>query len=264
MARLSVFAKGNVDVHDSLHSCVIGGQLHWNGINDILRKRHPGTLIRLKHETFVRSDALLAANGEVPAELANRDLPLGSYPAPMQFSTAIFDFKADVYILSIMPDVATCPLKHRRSGYIFYPNDVAAWPAHEREWLRTEFESLPLMDVETSIANIERIIDKIREKSDAPILIYNMSPIVPGPIVHCLAGLGETFAMRIRRFNLALAELSERTGISIVDVDEILARAGADSLKVDAMHLAPEAYRLIAEEVVRVLEDLYVLEPPAG
>lgn len=262
--RISIFAKGNVDVHDSLHSCVIGGQLHWNGINDILRKRYPGTLIRLKHETFVRSDALLAATGEVPSELANREVPLGPYPAPMQFSTAIFDFKADVYVLSMMPDVATCPLRHKQTGFMFYPNDVTAWPAPDRDWLRSEFESLPLMDVQTSIANTERVIDKIREKSEAPILIYNMSPIVPGPIVHCLAGLDETFAMRIRRFNLALAELSERTGISIIDVDEILARAGADALKVDAMHLAPDAYRLIAEEVVRVLEDLYVIEPPVS
>ncbi len=119
------------------------------------------------------------------------------------------------------------------------------------------------MEVTQSLANLERIVELIRARTEAPILIYNMSPIVPGEIVHCLQGLGETFAMRIRRFNLALADLSERTGISIIDVDEILARAGAGHLKVDAMHLAPEAYRLIAEEVVRVLEDHGVLEESA-
>jgi lysophospholipase L1-like esterase len=159
-----------------------------------------------------------------------------------------------------MPDAATCLLKHRRSGFLFYPGETAGWSAEDRSWLKTDFESSPLMDVTSSLANLERIVDRIRSRSDAPILVYNLSPIVPGPIVHTLQGLGETFATRIRRFNLALADLSETTGISIIDVDEILARAGADRLKVDAMHLAPEAYRLIAEEVLRVMEDLGVFE----
>jgi hypothetical protein len=56
-----------------------------------------------------------------------------------------------------------------------------------------------------------------------------------------------------------LTDLSRETGISIIDVDTIIARSGADRLKVDAMHLTPEGYRLVAEEVVRVLGDLGVL-----
>ncbi|HTI01916.1 MAG TPA: SGNH/GDSL hydrolase family protein [Acidisoma sp.] len=258
--RLTIFAKGNVDLHDSLHSCVIAGELRWNGINEVVRRSHPGTLARLKHETWTRSDALLQADGVVPPELAERSLSLGSYPLASQFSTALFNTDADVFVLSIMPDAATCLLKHRRSGFLFYPGETAGWNAEDRNWLKTDFESSPLMDVTSSLANLERIVDRIRSRSDAPILVYNLSPIVPGPIVHTLQGLGETFATRIRRFNLALADLSETTGISIIDVDEILARAGADRLKVDAMHLAPEAYRLIAEEVLRVMEDLGVFE----
>ncbi len=258
--RLTVFAKGNVDLHDSLHSCVIAGKLHWNGINDVLRRRHPGTLARLRHETWTRSDALLQADGAVPAELAERPLALGSYPVEGQFSQALFTTDADVFVLSIMPDAATCLLRHRRAGFLFYPAETAGWAAADRAWLKTDFASLPLMDVAESFANLEGIVARIRARTDAPILIYNLSPIVPGQIVHCLQGLGDTFATRIRRFNLALADLSEREGISIIDVDEILARAGADRLKLDAMHLKPEAYRLIAEEVVRVLEDLGVLE----
>jgi hypothetical protein len=260
--RLTIFAKGNVDLHDSLHSCVIAGELHWNGINDVVRPRHPGTLIRLKHETWTRSDALLKADGVVPAELAERPLALGSYPVESQFSPALFTFEADAYVLSIMPDAATCLLRHRGSGFLFYPGETAGWSLEDRRWLKADFTSLPLMDLTASFANLESIVARIRTRTDAPILIYNLSPIVPGQIVHCLQGLGETFATRIRRFNLALADLSEREGVSIIDVDEILARAGADRLKVDAMHLKPEAYRLIAEEVVRVLEDVGVLGEP--
>ena len=260
MKRLSIFAKGNVDVHDSLHSCTIAGQLQWNGINDILRSRHPGTLIRLKHETWTRSDALLAARGEVPDELKTRALPLGAYPLDSQFSTALFDTRVDAIVLSIQPDVTTGLLRQRNEGYLFYPNDSAHWPGDDRTWLSGAFQNIGQLDVAQSMANFERIVERIRLATEAPILIYNLSPIVPGEMVHCLQGMGETFATRIRRFNLALAELSERTGVSIIDVDALLARKGADRLKLDAMHLTAEGYRLIAEEVVRVLEDLGLLE----
>jgi lysophospholipase L1-like esterase len=64
----------------------------------------------------------------------------------------------------------------------------------------------------------------------------------------------------MRRFNLGLADLSRRTGISIIDVDTLVARHGADMMKIDAVHLTPEAYRLVAEEVVRVLDDIGVIE----
>lgn len=124
----------------------------------------------------------------------------------------------------------------------------------------SEFEPLGILDVGQSIANFRHIIDKIRLRTEAPILIYNVSPVVPGETVHCLQGLGETYSTRIRRFNLALAELSEETGVSIIDVDTLLARAGADRLKLGAIHLTPEAYELLAEEVVRVLEDLNIFE----
>jgi lysophospholipase L1-like esterase len=108
--------------------------------------------------------------------------------------------------------------------------------------------------------NLAAIVAKIRERSEVPILIYNLSPIIPGDQIHCYAGLGETFATRIRKFNLALEELSENSGISIIDVDTIVARHGADALKLDAVHLKPQGYSLVAKEVVRVLDDLGVLD----
>lgn len=59
----------------------------------------------------------------------------------------------------------------------------------------------------------------------------------------------------IRRFNPVRTELSERTGISIVEVAPIVARAGADRLKIDCWHLMAETCRSAAAEVVPILED---------
>jgi lysophospholipase L1-like esterase len=86
-------------------------------------------------------------------------------------------------------------------------------------------------------------------------LIYNVSSVVPGDNIHSHLGIEEIFTNRIRHFNLGLIELSHQTGVSIIDVDRIVARAGPDQLKIDALHLTAGGYKLIAEEVVRVLDD---------
>ncbi len=260
--RRTLFVKGNVDVHDSLHSCRIAGEFVWNGINEVLRASHPGCIVRLKHETWTRSDALLHSDGTVPQEIASRQLPLGAYPAHSQFSRALFETKADAIILSIQSDIATALVKHKHTGFMLYPSEMERWNVVDRQWLTSEFETVGELDVATSMANLSRIIEKIREQTEAPILIYNMSPITPGEKIHCHEGIGEAFSTRVRRFNLGLIELSAAKGISIVDIDSLLARNGADALKLDVIHLTPQGYRLVAEEVVRILEDAGVWDGP--
>ena len=44
MSRLTIFAKGNLDVADTLHSLRLGGERAWNGINEVLRSRAPGVV----------------------------------------------------------------------------------------------------------------------------------------------------------------------------------------------------------------------------
>jgi hypothetical protein len=255
LKRLTLFAKGNVDVHDSLHSCRIGGEVRWNGINDVIRGR-ADVLVRLRHETWTRSDAVLEATGKIPAQIAERQLALGAYPAPSQFGTTLFDTNADAVVLSILGETATGLVRHNRDGFVFYPAEAERWSSTDRDWLKSDFTRSDLLDVATSMDNFRRIIDRIRMRTNVPILIYNVSSIIPGDTVHCFQGLGEIYSTRCRRFNLGLVDLSEETGISIIDVDTIIGRAGADKLKLDAMHLTPEGYRLVAEEVVRVLGDL--------
>ncbi len=264
MKRLTLFLKGNVDVHDSLHSCRLAGKLAWNGMNEVLRQRHPRWLARMKHETWSRSDALLAATGTVPEALVRRSLPMGAYSVESQFSRAIFEAQADAYVLSLQPDLTTRCHRHKRDGYLLYTAERKDWSDEDRQWLQTEFETIGYLDVVQCMANFQAIIRLLRERGDAPILIYNMSPIMPGEAIHCHQGMGETLSTRIRRFNLGLIELSEATGVSIIDLDTVVARHGADALKLDGLHLTAEGYRLVAEEVVRVLADLGLLEPEVG
>ena len=117
-----------------------------------------------------------------------------------------------------------------------------------------------MIDVEDSMANFEEIIRRLRAKGDAPVLIYNVSSIVPGETIHCHQGMEDSLSTRIRRFNLALAELSQRTAVSVIDVDRIVASHGAQSFKFDATHLTAAGCRAVAEEVLRVLDDYGCLD----
>jgi len=256
VGRLTIFAKGNLDVRDTLHSLRLGGTLAWNGINEVVRKRLPGWTARVRHETWTRSDALLEARGVTPPDLASRAPPMGAYPAASQFSAALFEADADAYVLSVQPDLNTRLFRRRSEGYLLYPEGFSRWRPEDQAWFSDWFVEEPSPDVARSMANLERIIARIRARSSAPILIYNVSAAVPGESVHAYEGLEETLSTRIRRFDLALIELSARTGVSIIDVDRIVARGGADRLKLDTLHLTAEACQLVAQEVVRVLEEL--------
>jgi len=151
-------------------------------------------------------------------------------------------------------------LVDRRQGRVLAQLTTAVpLSAADQAWLREGFVGEGLLAVGDSMANLARIVDRVRARSPAPILIYNVSAVVPGDQVHAYDGLDETFSTRIRRFNLGLVELSQQTGISIVDVDAIVARGGADRMKIDALHLTAEGCRAVAEEVVRVLDDLGAL-----
>jgi hypothetical protein len=256
VGRINLFLKGNLDVRDSLHSLRLNGKLEWNGVNEIVRAKFPGTVVRVRHETWSRSDALLQAEGKVPEELTHHALPLTSFPPSSQFSRATFEAEADAIILSIQPDILNTLIRHKRDAYLLYPGPVMHCSPADREWLINALERVPPLDVERSMTNLAEIIKRCRQRSDVPILLYNVSSVVIGDCVHCFGGLDETLSTRIKRFNLGLIDLSQATGVSVVDVDRIVASHGANRLKIDTLHLNAEGCRLVAEEVVRILADL--------
>src|SRR5437763_825262 len=119
MPRLTIFAKGNLDVRDSLLVSRVGNTLDCNGINELVRVRFPGFTVRIHHETCTRSDALTAAGGEIPPDLAGRQLDLGAYTLSSQFSRRVFTTPSDVVVLSLQPDLMMGLVRHRQQGYLF-------------------------------------------------------------------------------------------------------------------------------------------------
>lgn len=137
--RLTLFAKGNLDLRDTLHS------LWWRWRSAL--ERHQCAAARSRCAAVDPREArnqpaqrdVLAADGTIPAELAARDLPLDPHGLRVQFGTTLFTERPDAYVLSLQPDIQM-PLALRRGGdYAFYPHGVEAWPPEQRQWLRDGF-----------------------------------------------------------------------------------------------------------------------------
>lgn len=261
LSRLNIFAKGNLDVHDTLHSLELNGSVVWNGINQAIRERGGGPTVRVRHETSLGSAAILQARGEIPSVFDGRVLPLDPYPLSTQFGRTLFEVSADVFVLSIQADLQVATARHRQQGFLFNPNDISRWSEEDREWLFREFEPVPIASADEGIKALEAVIMQLRSRTEAPILVYNVSSVVPGEMVHSHAGLEDIASTRIKRFNLALVELSQRTGISIVDVDRIVAERGTKAMKLDTTHLTAEGCSAVAREVLRILEALGCIAP---
>jgi len=258
VAALRIFARGNVDVRDSLLWSRVGGVVQWNGINEILRIRHPGVIAKIKHETCARLD-LIPLPGETlpapPREWADRLLS-GPHPVARQHASALFDAPVDVVVFSLQSVILNSLVRHRRDGWLLMPENIDTWHPDLCRRLQTECENAGLAPLNATLGRLERLIGAVQEQLGANVLVYNVSPYIPGELTHSWVGAEESLALRVRRFNLALIDLSARLGFSIVDVERIAAAAGAQRLKIDLVHFTAEGWRLIAEEVVRILEQL--------
>lgn len=263
MNRLTLFAKGNSDLRDCLLFLKQGDEVLWNGINTVVRERHPDYNVRVLHEPWTRSDALLAANGSVPLALEQARLPHTTHPLKYQFSNALFETHADIYLLSIIPDLLNTLARSRDDGHLFLPLATDDYDHLQRTWLRMSYEQLPLLDVDTALANFGMIVARLRERTEAPILIFNCSASLPGNTVFSHLGMADSLSTRIREFNLGLVRLSQQTGIAIVDVDLLFARHGANRMSFAPAHMTAEGCRVAASEVTRIME-AYELFARAG
>src|SRR5450631_950310 len=188
--QLRIFAKGNVDVKDTLLWSRVNGVVEWNGINELLRARHPNVLAKIRHETCTRLD-LIPLPGEIaaepPAEVANR-LPSGSHPIARQHHTAMFDAPADVVVLSMQSAATNTLVRHRRDGWLLLPDDLESWSADARGYLERECEYAGLVPVDVALARLQTLIQAIEEHLGATVLVYNLSPVSPGEHMHCWLG----------------------------------------------------------------------------
>lgn len=256
--RLCIFAKGNNDLVDALFGCEdrLG---RWDGINQVFRDRGLPVRAKVRHETSIRSDALLMATGHIPEALAHLDMAR-PHDLSSQFSDRVYGDDGDVIALSLQADFHVRLFRHRQSGALFYPRTLQGNVPELQAWMRAHCESAGLPTASEAMVSLRAVIARIHERRPSvPVLLLNIAEFVPGDQVYHLGALPENLPMRIKQFNLAAMELTRLPNVYMVDVDRIIAGHGAARLKLDAVRVASEGSKLVAEEIVRILSEIGVV-----
>lgn len=104
---------------------------------------------------------------------------------------------------------------------------------------------------------MSRLFSLVRSKLDAHVIVFNASTVDPTESVHRIdPEAGDPFVVATQKLNLALVELSYSHGISIVDVDRLLAEFGTDVHVKGRLDYSPEAVVAVRDEFIRILEDI--------
>lgn len=225
-----------------------------------------------------RSDQLLQTHAGVPDEFVQRvasrlDLAR-DYFAPTLFAPTFtpkgFEqhgaFPKSVIVLSILPDLSRTIYRHRETGYLVDPG--TAWLNNKLasaladlsfiEWFRNEFESAGRMSIEDFQANYRRLVPLIRSETGAHVLVLNTLDTDPLDTRYEYSQLNIMRAVRRRRLNIALAELSRELDFRVIDVDRVLKEEGVDR-QVDFSHFPVDRMRAVAAEAHRLLLELEVV-----
>ena len=248
MKRIRILAKGNVDIHDSLVFSRVDGQLVWNGINELTK--HTGIRARVRHQTMSRSDILLQGTRDIPPELFS--IENGPYTFSSQLQSTFFEeaAKSDIVALSIQADLMNAGQRHNDSGTVFYANP----PSFASEAHTQRFTPISFLAADEAAKHWAEVVLRIRKDSDALIVMFNVSTWIPGENAYSLFGTDETLFERMIKFNLALYELSRTYDVALVDVDRVIAGAGAAEHKIDFIHYTANGHKRIAQEFWRVIE----------
>ena len=262
--RLRLFLKGNRDLLDSLLSLRESGQKLDRGLRDLIGEKYHGAFqIDLIHEPCARSDFLIQQRelGCVAEELRQQGMDDNRAIADI-FGSRLFEEEIDVAVFSLQPEISHSLWKHRQEGYLFCP--PPHWeeerPPLRKQWLQEQFHPTGLLDVKQFQANFVRLIREIKERLGAHVIVYNCSSFDPEDRTSNYHNIEDTKSLRVQKFNLALMEISALEGISIIDVDRLIAELGGDKHVQKAFDYSSEACRAICREFLRVLEDIGFFE----
>ncbi len=210
------------------------------------------TRVELTSWDGVRSDFLgPSETSTLPQELRARGIVPQDFPG---YCGPLYQDGPKIVVLSLLADVVQPALRHRRENYRFVTLSAwqRRWTAAQRQWVQDQFVEEPVLDHATAAQNWRRILAGVQQNPDARIFLCNVFRHVPDQPAYC-RGATEGLAERIRRFNLLAIELSQETGLFLVDLDRTLAQHGARELQTDYRLGGPAAAAVGAQVLVWTL-----------
>jgi hypothetical protein len=174
-------------------------------------------LVRAKYGPRLRLEILHESSG--PAAEVRGEIEAG-------FSR-LLEEAPDVVVLSIQPDLVGGPV-HADSGRL---------------------------NVEAIQRDLLEIVRRLKE-SGSRVIFFNGSTVDPLDLTSNYHGItGDTVPLRVHKLDLLVLELSVLEGISVIDVDRLVAEMGALKHVTATMDYSPDACEAICQELLRVLED---------
>jgi hypothetical protein len=100
-----------------------------------------------------------------------------------------------------------------------------------------------------------REIARIVKDNEAHLIVFNGSTYDPADPPSCYDGVESTPALVIHQLNCVLIGQSVLDGLSIIDIDRIMAEIGGRSHVEKPLSYSPHACDVVCDELVRVLDD---------
>jgi hypothetical protein len=186
-----------------------------------------------------------------PAWMDEADPAASTVAAPGR----LFERSWDVVAFSLEPEITRPLWRHRDSRRAFSAPEQGG-----REEAAHGHEPLGMLSVQAYKTGFSRCIAAIKARMGAHVIVFNCFTYDPHDGADNHHGIPETRAYRALAFNLALIELSMEHGISIIDVDRILAELGGAAHVSEAFRYSTPAREAIRDEFVRVLQDIGFFE----
>jgi hypothetical protein len=184
----------------------------------------------------------------------------------IQDGYGVEEFPKKVVFLSTGADVNRVAYRHAEYGFLVDPG--GGWLNRSLEltlrdlavvdWFRQKFIKVGRQSLEQFVQNLRRMVDIIRRRTNAHILVFNTLQVDPGGMDYNYQFVKNPHTMRRREFFMAMVEISRELDITLIDTDRVLKQAGTRG-QVDFGHPTREFHPLIAREIARILRELGVV-----
>jgi len=229
-----------------------------------------------------RSDLLLQTlnppSPDLTADVAERLSLDPKYFTPRLFTpdfsvpeqAGIGRFPKDVVVLSLSADVSRTLYRHREHGYLVDPGGW--WLTTDMEtvlqdlsavkWFTSTFKKAGRIGIEQSMANFERLVTLVRERTGAFVVVMNVLTVDPGIAAMDYKMSNSPNRVRRREFGIAITDLARRLDFPVLDIDR-LAKTEGISGQADFVHYTLDQKRTMAGEFVAILEEHGVVKSAA-
>lgn len=175
-------------------------------------------------------------------------------------------FPKTVVVLSAGADFSRTLYRHREHGFLVDPGGF--WldtdfkgvlrDSATVDWFRANFHSVGRMTRESFVESFGRLIEEVRRRTGAHIMVFNMLTVDPADLTHSYRLMRQSDTVRRREFTVSLTELSQRYDFDVVDVDRILKLGGVRE-QVDFAHFSEAQFGPIAKEAYRILRERQIV-----